>query len=134
MKAIDLANLDTVKGANEGFSVSIYHPGTNDDLGIKITVLGKDADEFIKLSRAQLKKRRDKLVKSGFRSDIPIEEIEQDDTRLLAAMTKAWEGVIIDGKPVECNTENAIMVYERWPWIREQVNVAIGDRANFIKG
>lgn len=134
MKAIDLANLDTVKGANEGFSVPIYHPGTNEELGIKITVLGQDSDEFVKLSRAQIKKRRDKLIKSGFRADIPVDEIERDDTKLLAAMTKSWEGVIIDGKPIDCNMDNVIMVYERWPWLREQVDKAIGDRANFIKG
>ena len=57
---IDLANIDTVKGANEGFDVQIYHPATNEDLGIVITVIGKDSDEFQKITREQTKRRMQK--------------------------------------------------------------------------
>jgi hypothetical protein len=41
-KTIDLAALDTVKGSNAGFEVSIYNPATHEDLGLFIKVLGKD--------------------------------------------------------------------------------------------
>lgn len=136
MKAtIDLSKIDTVKGSNEGFDVQIYHPGTNEDLGITIHVLGKDSDEFIKVSRAQSKKRLAKMSKGGFRntSPVPVEEIDQDSLVLLAACTKSWKGVIVEGKAIECTPDNVVMIYERFPWIREQVDTAIGDRANFIK-
>jgi hypothetical protein len=132
--AIDLSSIDTVKGSNEGFDVQIYHPGTNEDLGISINVLGKDSDEFQRVSRAQQKKRMAKMQKGGFRSTtaIPLEEIEQDSLELLAACTKSWSGVIIDGKAIDCTKENAVALYERFPWIKEQIDTAIGDRANFI--
>lgn len=135
MKEVDLSSIDTVTGSNQGFDVRLYHPGTNEDLDIIISVLGKDSDEFIKVSRAQSKKRLAKMTKSGFRNTapVPVEEVEQDGIDLLAACTKKWSGVIVDGKPVECSVENAKMIYERFPWIREQVDTAIGDRANFIK-
>ena len=136
MKAnIDLSSIDTVKGSNEGFDVQIYHPGTNEDLGISIHVLGKDSDEFIKVSRAQSKKRLAKMSKGGFRNTapVPVEEIDQDSLALLAACTKSWKGVIVEGKAIECTPDNVVMIYERFPWIREQVDTAIGDRANFIK-
>ena len=134
-KITDLSMIDTVKGANEGFAVRIYHPGTNEDLDITINVLGKDSDEFQKVSRSQSKKRMAKLSKGGFRAttNVPVEEIEADGIQLLAACTKSWSGIIIDGKAVECSTDNAVMVYERFPWIKEQIDTAIGDRANFIK-
>ena len=135
-KGIDLSSIDTVKGANEGFDVQIYHPGTNEDLEITIRVLGKDSDEFQKVSRAQQKKRMAKMAKGGFRpgnTAPPPEEIERDGIELLAACTKAWSGVVIDGKAIECTKQNAIELYERFPWIKEQVDIAIGDRANFIK-
>ena len=135
-KGIDLTTIDTVKGANEGFDVQIYHPGTMVDLGIKINVLGKDSDEFQKVSRSQSKKRMAKMTKGGFRAQNltpPPEEIEQDGLELLAKCTKDWLLVVIDGKDIECNYENALMVYERFPWIKEQVDTAIGDRSNFIK-
>jgi hypothetical protein len=139
-KAVDLSSIDTVKGANEGFDVQIYHPGTNEDLGIVINVLGKDSDEFQKVSRAQQKKRMAKLTKGGFRNPaVPVEEIEQDATVLLAACTKSWSQdgkptITMDKKELEFSVDNAIALYERFPWIKEQVDVAIGDRANFIKG
>jgi hypothetical protein len=136
VKKIDLANIDTVKGSNEGFDVNIYHPGTMVDLGIKINVLGKDSDEFQKVSRAQQKKRMAKMTKGGFRvqSLTPApEEVEQDGLELLAKCTRSWSGVVIDGKDVEFSHANALMVYERFPWIKEQVDTAIGDRSNFIQ-
>lgn len=134
-KAIDLSSIDTVKGSNDGFDVQIYHPGTNEDLGITIKVLGKDSDKFITVSRGQNKKRMAKMTKGGFRTTaIPVEEIEQDSLMLLAACTVGWVGVVVDGKALDFNEDNAVMVYERFPWIREQVDAAMGDRANFIKG
>lgn len=134
-QVVDLAAIDTVKGSNEGFDVQIYHPGTNEDLGITIKVLGKDSDEFQKVSRAQSKKRMTKMQKGGFRGNatVPVEEIEQDGIALLAACTKGWNGVIVEGKEVPFSTDSAIAIYERFPWIKEQVDTAIGDRANFIK-
>lgn len=134
-KKTDLMSIDTVKGSNDGFEVQIYHPATNEDLDITITVLGKDSDEFQKVSRAQQRKRMAKMQKGGFRMNqiIPVEEIEQDNISLLAACTKAWKGVIVEGKTIECTKENAMMIYEKFPWIKEQIDIAIGDRANFIK-
>ena len=134
-KMVDLAAIDTVKGSNEGFDVRIYHPGTNEDLDITISVLGKDSDLFQKVSRNQNKKRMAKMQKGGFRNttSIPIEQVESDGVDLLAACTTGWTGVVIDKKEIEFSKDNAVMVYERFPWIKEQIDTAIGDRANFIK-
>jgi len=135
-KLIDLANMDTVKGSNAGFDIKIYHPGTLVDLGITITVLGKDSDEFQKVSRSQQKKRMAKMTKGGFRAQNltpPPEEIEADGLDILAKCTTGWSGVIVEGKEIEFSVDNATMIYTRFPWIKEQVDVAVGDRANFIK-
>jgi len=135
-KKVDLSSIDTVKGSNEGFDVQIYHPGTMVDLGIVINVLGKDSDEFQKISRAQNKRFMAKMTKGGFRASNftrAPEEIERDSIELLAKCTKSWSGVVIEGKEIEFNYDNAVMVYERFPWLKEQVDIAIGDRANFIK-
>ena len=138
-KIKDLAALDTVKGSNAGFEVSIYNPATNEDLGLFITVLGKDSDEFQKVSRAQQKKRMEKMSKGGFRNaNVPIEVMESDGLQLLAAVTKSWrqgdkQTVTLDGQELTCTKENAVALYERFPWIKEQVDTAVGDRANFIK-
>lgn len=131
---IDLATLDTVAGANKGFDVKIYHPGTLADLGITITVLGKDSDEFQKISRRQQKKRLDRISKGGFRgaTSLSSEETEKDGIELLAACTTGWTGVVIKGEDVPFSIDNAVDLYSKFPWIKEQVDTAIGDRANFL--
>jgi hypothetical protein len=133
--SIDLTTIDTVKGSNEGFDVKIFHPGTLVDLDIVISVLGKDSDEFQKVTRSQQKRRLAKVSKGGFRVNAPLsaEEIEQDGIDLLAACTVGWKGVIIDQKEIPFSKENAANLYVRFPWIKEQVDTAVGDRANFIK-
>lgn len=132
---IDLSSLDTVAGANKGFDVKIYHPGTLADLGITITVLGKDSDEFLKVSRKQQKKRIDRLQKGGFRgiSGLSAEETEKDGIELLASCTMGWIGVVLEGEDLPFSHENAVEVYTRFPWIKEQVDTAIGDRSNFLE-
>lgn len=133
---IDLGSLDTARSANEGFDVQLYHPVTNVDLGITIKILGKDSDTFRKISHAQAKKRMDRFSKGGFRNTGFIqspEEIEQNGIELLAACTVGWDGIILDGKPLDFSKDNAKELYTRFPWIKEQIDVAVGDRANFIK-
>lgn len=133
-KTFDLSELDTAKASNDGFDVSLYHPGTNADLGIKIRVLGKDSDEFRKVSNAQNKRRMDRMSRGGFRNPTPSpEELEQNGIELLAACTVGWSGVVLDGKSLAFSKDNAKALYSRFPWIKEQVDAAIGDRANFIK-
>jgi hypothetical protein len=149
---IDISKWDTVAGSNDGTHVSIYDPEVNADTGIFIEVLGKDSDEFQRVSREQSKKRMSKMSKGGFRNTapIPVEEIERDGIELLAACTKSWEhrpmkadksgwgnphkGMIyIKGEKFPFSRESVLSVYIRFPWIKEQVDTAIGDRANFIK-
>lgn len=150
-KVVDLSSIDTVKGSNDGFDVRIYHPGTNEDLDIVIFVLGKDSDEFQKVTRSQSKRRMAKIQKGGFRSpNIPVEEVEQNGIELLAACTTGWKTlaakcgkgetpepekktILLDGSELEFSVDAAVSLYERFPWIKEQVDIAIGDRANFIK-
>lgn len=133
--AIDLASLDTVSGANAGVEIELFNPGTTENLGIKIVVLGRDSAVFQKRQAEQNRRRMQKLQKSGgFKVGmLSADEIESDAIDLLAACTKSWSDVIVDGKPLECNEGNAAALYTRFPWIREQVDAAISDRANFTK-
>jgi len=151
---IDLGKIDTVKGSNEGFDVELYHPGTNADLGIVITVLGKDSDEFQKITRQQNKKRMDRMSKNGFRSGKVAppsqDELDSDNLDVLSGCTTGWKTLEVtdkDGEVVESEKDTitlagdevafscytAKILYSRFPWIKEQIDIAIGDRANFIK-
>jgi len=147
MGKFDLNSLDTVKGSNDGFDVNLYNPATNEDTGIIITVLGKDSDCFQQITKKQNKKRMDMMSKNGFRSgkisSPSQEEIEANGLDLLAECTTGWkssdengeykDSIFLDKKDVVFSVDNAKSLYSRFPWIKEQIDIAIGDRANFIK-
>ena len=136
-KTIDLSGLDTVAGANAGFDVMLFHPGTREDLGIIFKVVGKDSDKFQEVSRAQQKRRLNKMSKGGFRSatgSLSPEEMENESIDLLAACTLGWsDNFTISGEAFAFSTEAAKRVYKQFPWIKEQIDEAMGDRSNFIK-
>jgi hypothetical protein len=135
-KSLDLNTIDTVRAANEGVEVELYHPGTNANLGIKIRILGKDSEQFRRIFAEQNRKRIKRMSKGGtFKVDVLTpEEMESDLIMLLAACTTGWSGVIVDGKELDCNRENAAALYTRFPWIKEQVDNSVGDRSLFTKG
>ena len=136
-KMFDLAEMDTVEGSNKGFDVELFHPKTKEDLGIIIHILGRDSDKFLEVSRAQQKRRLNKMSKfGGARSPgrvVTPEEVEKDSIELLAECTTGWsDTLMVDGAKLPFSVENAKAVYRRFPWIREQVDEAMDDRANFI--
>jgi hypothetical protein len=134
MDKLDLDALDTKKGAEAGFEVQIMHPQTNAALPIWITVLGTDSDQYQTLMQKQQQRRADKMVR-GRRLQLPAsDEVEEDNLDLLAAVTKNWRtDCDLDGKPFpEFSSAAARSLYKRFRWMREQVESAIGDRANFL--
>jgi hypothetical protein len=57
-------------------------------------------------------------------------ETREDTASLYASVTLRWH-VIVDGKEPECSFDAAKRVYLDYPWIGEQVDAFLSDRANF---
>jgi hypothetical protein len=137
---MDLAKLDTVSGANKGFEVQLYDPGSTANLDIFVEVLGRDSAEWRRLNADHQRRRIAKMTKGGtFRmGSLSLEEIERESIELLASCTKSWRDgdkktLTINGEEIPFSKEAAIRVYTAYPWIFEQVDAAVTDRANFIK-
>lgn len=132
---MDLKQFDTVAASNVGFELQLVNPSNGEELPIFITVLGRDSDEFRKLQAELNRRRLNKLARSG-RHRSTDDDFEADGVQLLAVCTKAWRDgdkpkLTIDGEELECNRANAARVYSRFPWIKDQVDAAVLDRANF---
>ncbi len=128
--AFDLTAFDGLQAAqDEGVPVEILHPGTFEPLGMTITVAGPDSIHAKNFDRTvinrRLKGRKTKALDAG--------EVQEAAVKKLAACTLSWTGVVDGGKVLECTRENALLVYNRLPFIAEQVAEAAGDRAVFIK-
>ena len=137
--AVDLSGIDVVKAANDGAPIDIVHPISGDPLGISIQILGRDSDEFKKVTAEQSRRRLRAMTKGGtFKVDaVPQAEVEKDGLMALVAVTKGWAPNIVIDKGEDASPftkENCIRLYTRHPYIREQVDVGVNERANFSKG
>lgn len=139
---IDLASISAKDACNKGFELELHHPVSHAALGVFITVVGSESDAFQSHVR---RKANDRLRKQfadqrkGRAEDAPtVEEVERNAIELLAACTTAWRTgdkptITLAGEDLACSEGNARRLYEE-KWIREQVDEAIGDLGNFMRG
>jgi len=128
---MDLSQLDTKKAADEGFTLRLTHPRSGEPLPAEIDLHGVDSEVCQRVVREQQRRHLANAVKTR-RLVMTPEAIESDSLDLLTAATRAWRGMELDGKPLEFSPEAARALYVRFAWIREQVEQAINDRANFL--
>lgn len=115
----------------------IRHPKTNlplrDNDGTEafIDLMSSDSDAAVKAKRTVTNGR----LAMRNRSKLTSERLETEAAELLAALTKAWYLVGLDGSVVDtpCNHQNAVDLYTapEMAWLREQVDEFTSDRANF---
>lgn len=129
----DLAQFDTKAAANDGFDITLRNPITGADLDITIGVYGRDSDVFKAINSQQNKARLERIRRAGRVVSVDTDQMDEEVLDLLAKCSFRWSNVELDGKSLDFSTSNARTVYERFPWIREQVDQGIGDRANFTK-
>ena len=132
---MDLNTLKAVK-ADEGAVLQIAHPETEEPIdGMTITLLGQDSVTYRRIQMAKQQAALNRLAK-GKRAtaDLDAEKLAGDMIDDLAKLTVSWTGFELDGKPLKCDKSNAVTVYTDWPWIREQAQEFVANRANFFRG
>lgn len=140
---MDLLSLDPTSAANQGNPLTLLHPAdrtplTGDDgKALTITLLGKDSDIFIKAERIIRNKRMELLKKGG---KFSAAEEDQEAWETLARCTTGWSGIpqgwidgATDSAPAEFSFVNAVKLYGRMRWVKEQVDEFVGTRENFLK-
>jgi len=128
---VDLNKLDLTKSSNEGAWVDLKHPATAEKLPMKIKVIGKDSDKFIEMSEKYSRSSLDDL-KTNKSFEQRLEKSKEYADSLLINCTIDWQGIELDGKKLDFTPDNVKLIYKRFNWIREQVDAAIADRANFL--
>lgn len=128
---MDLANLDVKKAANEGSVLELLHPVTSEvvrdekDKPFSLTLIGSDSDAFKRSMRRNVEKRMNNKSKK-----VDLDSSEMDGINILASCTTDCY-LILNGKKVDA--KDIAEVYKDFPWVREQAEAFINDRANFIK-
>ena len=125
--SFDFTKLDFATKAEEGAVMQVKHPLTGEELGATITLIGTDSKAFRDLA----KRRATAALK---RTKEEQEDYDSDDEMsvMLSKCTLAWSGIEEGSKAVEFSQENALMMYRKYRWLRDQVDLFVGDRANFL--
>jgi len=132
---MDLSSLDTSKACDEGSVMQLRHPGTgepleNDDKSpMTLTLLGRDSPRFKAAQNARVNRR---IQTAAPGTKITAEAIDSDGVDLVVDATTGWN-VTIDGDKPEFTSASAKAAYIRFPWMREQADAWIANRANFLK-
>ncbi len=100
------------------------------DVPVTITLKGHDSKQWREASDIVGNKRIARANASGG-GPRTMEEAREDRVFLLASTTIAWDGIVVDGKEWTCNFTNAKRLYEMAPFIADQVDTFVGNRANF---
>lgn len=128
--AFDLSAFDGLTAAQEeGIDVTINGPdGTPLSPPVVITIAGPDSER----QKAAQRKQADIRLRRRQRT-MSAKEAEEAGLDILAASIIAWTPFKVGGKVLELTKDNAKMVLQRYPFIQEQLDLAAGDRAGFIK-
>ena len=120
---------------SEGEFLHLLNPGNGDPLtkddgsSVGIYLLGRDSDAY---RQAQRKVTNRRLSQKSSTS-ITAERLESEANDILAHCTVSWNGIVYKGEELECNAANAKRIYKEIPWLKEQVDEFVAERANYLE-
>jgi hypothetical protein len=135
---MDLSLLNPKKKANAGAPLHLIHPETglpmyhDDDTSkpVRIFLMGRDSDFYQKVKHKNVNEALSQKKKTEQKTS---EKIEQETTELIADLTVGWENLTYDEKGIsEFSRQNAITLYTDFAWVKEQADLFVSDRKNFI--
>jgi hypothetical protein len=115
----------------------VRHPATGDELAtekgdaVTLTMIGMDSQRYREAQRKIIDVR---LKNRSRAAALPSAgETEKAIVEGLAIAVVAWQNFGLGAEQTPCTTENVITAFDRLPWLRNQVDAFLGDRANFLK-
>lgn len=131
---MDLSNL---LPTSDTITVILKHPVTDDvlmkDDGVEmsVTVYAPHSKEYKAALYEQTNKRIQKAQKSK-KITFTAEEIDLTTVELVAKTTKDWD-LIFNKKPLKFSVAEATDLYQKLPWLKDQVLEAQEDYTSFLK-
>lgn len=130
MTSIDLAPFDdAIRRQEEGLEVQILGMDGKTPTGLVIRVAGPDSER----ARRAREALHQELVDTQRTTPLTPTEVSSRGARFLAKLTIGWSpNVKVDGEELGATEDNAFKVFERYRFIRQQIDNAAGDRSAFM--
>ena len=132
-----MADLLSIGKTKETTNVVLYNPVnseilTNEDGSeMTITIHGPYSKRYKSISHAQQNRRLQKAQRTGGKLNLSAEEIESSALDLLVKCVEDWT-ITLGGEQPACTETKVREVFTDLPWVREQVDAALGDAQAFL--
>jgi len=119
-------------------TVEILHPATEEEIGIRVTLISMD-DPAMKNHKRQVQDRRLKKEQKG--KALKSRELEDDMDELIFRAMKGWEwykpegakqAANFRGETPKFNRKNVLDVFAELPWFLDQLNEHLGEEKDFF--
>ena len=133
---MDLSNYNVEKMAEQGAWMELENPEDGsvlqtDEKPVRIKLLGTDSKTWRNKNREYQRQRIARMARTRSKN-IDYSMSDEDACQMLAECTVEWEGIQENGEAIEFSVDAAYDLYMKYVWMREQVDVFVGDRANFF--
>jgi hypothetical protein len=118
---MDLSNYDLRSYAEKGFDLTVKDPLSSKDTDITVAIVGSDSRAY----RAA-KSEAFRLAAEGADSD-------KISAAMYSKCVTGWSGLMLGENEVEFSEDKALEIFEKFPWLMDQVGLAVEKRSNFMK-
>lgn len=134
-------DLSSLSPSEDARPLHLLHPLTEEPLYADdeaqsgpfiVYVHGSDSKVFEKVKHRIANRRIGKVdaAKNKVRG-LTAESVAGEDREMLVACIEGWE-IVVNGEHAPSDKETIARILDSYPWIGEQVNAFIQDRANFL--
>lgn len=131
---MELSQFDLKKSADQPAVCNIVHPVTEEQMfkedgvtPVTVTILGQDSSKARKLAKAQAQRTLNSRKKQT------VDELQAFGRKLVASLVTDVDGITENGEPVKADAEQLEKLFESYPWIYDQLDAFIADKANFYQ-
>jgi len=133
---MSLRDVGTVKDTT---TITLFHPATGKDLlnadgtPMTVTVHGPYSERYKAVLRDQQQRRMTDMTRAAARTNMTPEEIDAFAQELMTRCIEDWALTLEGDDKLPFSAEAATTVLAEFPWLRDQINAAIGDVAGFLE-
>lgn len=117
-----------VNKSNEGVWITLNDATGIEIEGVAVRILGCDSTAFVTKQRQITDKR---LANQSLK--LTAKELEYEALALNSVCVVEWKGIEDGDSPIECTEANVRKFMSDYPYVKEQIDRAINNRANFIE-
>jgi hypothetical protein len=131
-------SLREVGSVKDTTTITLYHPATGKDLAnadgtpMTITLHGPYSTRYKTIMREQQQRRLTDAPRGARAPTMDADEIETMSRELVVRCVETWSLTLEGDKKLAFSPDAVNEVFTEFPWVRDQVNAAIGNVADFL--